>query len=235
MTDGPIGDRRPGEVTGPDLTPEQRARAILDRGGDDLADLTPEERLEIFRLASLGSGHDTAAPDDRGSPVQRWEFVLDGSRHVVQLGAWGAHDAPRDFMVDGRDCWSLGGPIHRGPRIATIDIGEHEVSLTRRELMASLRVNWVRSFKASIFNLRGVVDAFSSGIAGVGGGAAAAAATSSLLAWAIYELRVDGTRLGSWVAVVVGGSLSSWTFVEPGGPLPEPDWPDWPSPRAARP
>ena len=165
--------------------------------------------------------------------MQRWEFVLDGSRHVVQLGGWRISGEPRLFTVDGRDCRVGGGPIHVGPRVATLDVGGHEVSLTLRVRMASLRVNWMRSFKASIVNLRRIADAYSSGIAGPGGGAAGAAAASSLLSWAIYELRVDGTSLGAWVATIVGGNLASWTFVEPGGPLPEPDWPDWPSPRAA--
>ena len=69
----------------------------------------------------------------------------------------------------------------------------------------------------------------------MGGGVAGAGAAGSILKWVIYELSVDGESRGSWVLTSVGGSLRSSLLVEPGGPLPEPDWLDWPAPRGMEP
>ena len=63
------------------------------------------------------------------------------------------------------------------------------------------------------------------GGAALGGGAAAAA--QSALIWLIYELSVDGEPSGSWVAKAVDGLAERWTFVPPGGSLPDGATSDW--------
>jgi len=92
--------------------------------------------------------------------------------------------------------------------------------------------NFKRSLmKGGLRRLPGVILAYIVSGAGVGGGAAAASLVeSTVVQWAIYELRVDGESHGSWVSTVIGGS-GLWVFVEPDGALPERDWVDWPAPR----
>ena len=63
------------------------------------------------------------------------------------------------------------------------------------------------------------------GGAALGGGAAAASQTT--LIWLIYELSIDGNPAGSWVARTVDGLPERWTFVQPGGSLPDRDSPGW--------
>jgi hypothetical protein len=77
-----------------------------------------------------------------------------------------------------------------------------------------------------------VIPAYILGGLGIGAGVAAGSMDVQW-AWAIYDLRVDGNSHGSWVSTVIGNS-GSWVFVEPGEPLPEPDWLDWPAPRTHR-
>ena len=36
-----------------------------------------------------------------------------------------------------------------------------------------------------------------------------------------YELAVDDLKRGTWVASEVGGELSGWAFIEPGGDVPQ--------------
>lgn len=160
---------------------------------------------------------------------QRWEFELDGARQVVQLGEWGAFKGePRVFLSEGVQ-HSLGGPVHRGPRTAMFDIAGHPASMTMRQVAAG-RATYKRSFGSRLRRLPATILGYILGGARRRGGAAGGAAGSSMLAWAIYELRVDGASRGSWVAKVVAGRLKSWVYADPGKPLPEPDWPDWPAP-----
>ena len=63
------------------------------------------------------------------------------------------------------------------------------------------------------------------GGAGLSGGVAAASQTT--LTWLIYELDIDGVPVGSWVAKTVDGRPERWTFVRPGGLLPDRDSRDW--------
>ncbi len=58
-------------------------------------------------------------------------------------------------------------------------------------------------------------------VGGAGLGAGAAGASQTTLTWLIYELDIDGVPYGSWVAKAVDGRPERWTFVLPGGVLPD--------------
>ncbi len=164
-----------------------------------------------------------------------WEIELDGTPHRVELGAWGAiSEEPRTFLVDGVRR-SLGGWLVLGPRAAKFDLAGHLAVVTMRWVKPGFGTNLRRAFGSSWRNLPGTAAAYLAGGAGVGGGVAGAEAAGSILKWVIYELLVDGESRGSWVLTSVGGSLRSSLLVEPGGPLPEPDWLDWPAPRGMEP
>jgi hypothetical protein len=160
---------------------------------------------------------------------QRWEVELEGTVHVVDLVR------TRLFVVDGVE-HSLGGIVHRGPRVATFELDGHPASLTSRAMAAGVRAMYRRSWArirggASLRRLPLVLLAYVFGGSGVGGGVAGAEATSSMLSWGIYELRIDSDLKGSWVVTTDGDKPSSWTFVEPDEPLPDRDWDTWPAPR----
>jgi len=162
---------------------------------------------------------------------QAWEIELDGTRHRVELGAWGViSEEPRTFLVDGVK-HSLGGWLVLGPRAATFDLAGRVGVVTMRWVKPGFRTNLRRAFGSGWRHLPGTVAAYLVGGAGVGGGVFGAGAAGSILKWVIYELLVDGESRGSWVLTSVGGSLRSSLLVEPGGPLPEPDWLEWPTPR----
>jgi len=160
---------------------------------------------------------------------QRWEVELDGSVHVVELVK------DRRFLADGVE-HSLGGLIHRGPRVAVFDLGGHPASLTSRSVAAGVRATYRRSWArirggASLRRLPVVLLAYVLGGSGAGGGAAGAEAASSMLTWGIYELRVDGELKGSWVVTNDGDKPRSWRFARPDEPLPDRDWDTGPTPR----
>ena len=160
-----------------------------------------------------------------------WEIELDGTRHRVELGAWGVITAePRMFLSDGVK-HSLGGWLTVGTRAVTFDLAGHVGVVKMRWVKPGFRTNLRRAFGSSWRQLPGTVAAYLVGGAGLGGGVAGAAAASSVLRWVIYDLVVDGESRGSWVLTSDGDSLRSSVFVEPGEPLPEPDWLAWPAPR----
>jgi len=51
-------------------------------------------------------------------------------------------------------------------------------------------------------------------------------AEARLIGYVIYELIVDGDHRGSWVATIVQGALTDWTFVPPDEDLPD-DFETW--------
>jgi hypothetical protein len=143
-----------------------------------------------------------------------------GQLHQIELG-------PRTnaFSVDGVE-HSLGGTFHRGPRAAAFHVADQEASLDLRLVAPAVRPSFKRVFRDAI---RNPLALMTSVLGGEGSGVAAGLAKVQW-AWAIYELRVGGKSEGSWVSTVIGDS-EAWTFVEPGGALPEPGWLNWPSPR----
>src|SRR5215210_1024502 len=156
-----------------------------------------------------------------GSMSHRWDVELDGSSHVVELGEWTTFwGAPIVFRVDGAE-HKVGRAIQIGARTARFDLAGHEASLTKRQVAAGVRTTSSRMFKGGWRRLPAIIAAYALGGSGLGGGAAGAAGAAAMLAWVIYELRVDGASQGSWVVRVEGGTNTSWSFVEPGGPLPE--------------
>jgi hypothetical protein len=156
----------------------------------------------------------------RFTPRQSWQVTVAGEPHRIDLGP-----GTNAFSVDGVK-HSLGGTFHRGPRTAAFQLGDQEASMTLRLLAPAVRPTFKRLFRDAIRNPLVLATYF---LGGEGGGVAAGLAKVQW-AWAIYELRVDGKSHGSWISSVVGES-ESWTFVEPGGALPEPGWLNWPSPR----
>ena len=68
-----------------------------------------------------------------------------------------------------------------------------------------------------------VLLAYIVGGAGSGGGVAAASMADSIMyvRCTVYELRVDGSSHGSWIATPTGdGVTATWTFFKPDEPLP---------------
>jgi hypothetical protein len=166
------------------------------------------------RLGNLGQ--------ERCVMAREWPIQVAGTRHRVVLG-----EGPRTFSVDGVE-HSLGRFYNRGVRTAEFDLDGHGASITLRLVTPSMGARSKRSFmKGGLRLLPDVILAFIFG----GGVDAASALESTVLQWAIYELRVDGESLGCWVSTVSGDSSSTWMFVGPGGALPERDWLDWPAPR----
>ena len=162
----------------------------------------------------------------RSTPPQSWRVTVAGAPHHIVLLSGG-----HDFTVDGV-LYGLGGTFHRGPRTAAFNLAGHEASVTLRLVAPSFMSSLRRSLRDSARRLPLILPAWIVGGAGLGGGVAAGL-TNVQWAWAIYELRLDGKSQGSWVSTVVGES-GSWTYVEPDGALPEPDWLNWPAPRASR-
>ena len=156
----------------------------------------------------------------RSTPRQSWRVKVAGESHHIELGL-----RTNDFLVDGVLC-SLGGTFHRGPRTATFQLGSQEALITLRLLAPGLWPNFKRLVRDAIRNPLVLATYL---LGGEGGGVAAGLAKPQW-AWAIYELRVGGASHGSWISSVVG-EAASWTFVEPGGALPEPGWLNSPSPR----
>ena len=146
-----------------------------------------------------------------------WLVPLEGTRHRVEIGT-----STRIFSVDGVSC--EGGFFARNPRITTFDIVGHEASLTVTLIAPSMRSNLRRLLSTS--NMRRmpqVLLAYIVGGAGAGGGVAAASMVDSVM-WVrrtIYELRVDGSSRGTWIATPTGdGVTATWTFFKPDEPLP---------------
>jgi hypothetical protein len=152
--------------------------------------------------------------------AHEWPIQVAGMRHRVLLGG------PRDFSVDGVE-HSLGRLFHSGARTAEFELEGRRASVTLRLVAPSMRANFKRpSVKGGFRLLPALVLAYFDPST-----AAGSLLKSSVIQWAIYELRVDGESLGCWVSTVSRES-SSWMFVEPGGALPERDWVHWPAPRA---
>ena len=182
-------------------------------------------------------------------PLKRSTATLGTAHWEINLGDNEAHridiDAPRDtparvFLVDGIE-HSLGGVVHRGPRLAEFSVGGHSGTLVLRVLAPSRRIRFRRSLRVSLrAALRPTIllaDLLTDllGVRFVGGlgsptaaAAAAAAGAWSFLLWSIYELSVDGVSQGAWVATIAGYGFREWTFVESGGILPDRSMESWP-------
>ena len=153
-----------------------------------------------------------------GTPTTspRWDLTLDGRRHAVAVGEWSVmYGFPRTVIGDGV-AHELGG-FSAHPTVTPFDLDGHEASITLWHAMPGLRT---RLRLAIVEPLQGRRRR------------AVAGRPSASLGWSVYELRLDGDHRGSWVATSDRGALRSWVFVEPGSPLPSPDWPEWPAPRA---
>jgi hypothetical protein len=155
---------------------------------------------------------------DAAPEVSRaWLVQVEGTRHRVEIST-----STRTFSVDGVS--TAGGFVARNPRITTFDIGGHEASLTVTLRAPSMRSNLRRILPTN--NLRRmpqVLLAYIFGGAGAGGGVAAGSMVDSVI-WVrctIYELRVDGSSRGSWIAIPTGDRVTvTWTFVKPDEPFP---------------
>ena len=156
----------------------------------------------------------------RFTPRQSWLVNVAGRPHRIDLGP-----GARAFSANGVE-HSLGGTFHRGPRTATFQLGDKEASISLRLVAPAFGSTFKRLVRDAIRNPL-VLGTYLLGGEGGGVGAGLAKVQS---AWAIYELRVGGKSRGSWISTVVG-DFESWTFVEPGGALPEPGWLNWPSAR----
>jgi hypothetical protein len=108
--------------------------------------------------------------------------------------------------------------------VGSIDARDHRLGMTLNTIRPSYRAAVGRN--VSGLKRSGPLSFLGSLIGpGLGGGGAAAAQTT--LTWLIYELDVDGIPFGSWVAKAVDGRPERWTFVPPGGLLPDRDSRDW--------
>jgi hypothetical protein len=164
---------------------------------------------------------------------QVWKLLLDGSPVLVELvpytgRLWGTPGSFRIGAVE-RKLEHPAGLSRRqrvkAPLVGSVVVNGHRVEMSVSTVRPSFRTAVRRSFsgvkRSGPLSLLGYII----GGAGLGGGMAAAAQTT--LVWLIYELSVDGKPSGSWVAKTVDGLAERWTFVRPGGSLPERDTPDW--------
>ncbi len=107
----------------------------------------------------------------------------------------------------------------KSPLVGTVELDGHRVTMT----LTTISLSYRSAVRRNISGLKrsgplGFLGTILGG-AGLGGGAAAAA--QSTLAWGIYELSVDGQPSGSWVAKTIDGLVERWTWVPPGGTLPD--------------
>jgi hypothetical protein len=158
-----------------------------------------------------------------------WSVVdADGVEHHVALGGWRMWlGAPNTFRCDDREMkWKL--RWRSRDQTADFEVGTRRASMSKRFVYPRAGIRVRRALGGSIRNLPGTILAYALGGSGVGSGAAAAAAASGMLAWVIYELAVDDHPSGAWVATVIDGAAAGWTFVRPGGVLPNGSDDTWP-------
>jgi hypothetical protein len=180
------------------------------------------------------SVQDDATMDHRPDlPRQTWQLTLDGSPKPVELVPYAGRlgGTPSSFRVGtverkleysaGVSRWQR----FKAPLLGSVDVGSRRVAMT----LTTIRPSYRSAVRRNISGLKSsgplsFIGAILGGAALSGG---AAAAMQSTLVWLIYELSVDGEPSGSWVAKTVDGLAERWTFVPPGGSLPDSDTPDW--------
>lgn len=207
-----------------DRAPEEAARAIVDAGellyGDRAKGVRWSIRVDPMRPK-------TAVTVQRIPGVaQEWRVQLDGTGHQIVLGK-----GPRAFLVDGVQ-HSLGGVIHRGPRIAAFDLSGHAASVTATHLSPTVGANLRHRFKKdrTLGLPRTILVSIVAGGAAGSGAPAASGVAALVWGWVIYELLVDGHHRGSWVRCLGGEKAwAGWVFVRPGEALPQRDWIGWPA------
>ncbi len=154
-----------------------------------------------------------------------WRVQVAGThRHIV------LDKGLRRFSVDGVE-HSLGGFVHLGPRRAAFDLGGLDASITATQLAPSMRAQLRRRLTHGLGGVWGAIKTSIHYGAAAGAGANAASGVEWLVwGWTIYDLRLDGESRGSWVYTNGGEhGHTGWTFVPPGGALPQRDWIDWPT------
>jgi len=150
-----------------------------------------------------------------------WWIDLDGRTHVVEI--IGIHP----FLGSGKAfrCDRHPVVVHgRFPAIRTarFDIADHPAVLRRNNVYQSFRRRFWLALGGSWRRLPTTLLSYAFGGPGVGGGAAAASASDvAMTVWFLFALSVDGVERGTWVATRVGEQDRGWTFVAPGGPLPD--------------
>ncbi|HYL40405.1 MAG TPA: hypothetical protein VET90_03785, partial [Candidatus Binatus sp.] len=140
----------------------------------------------------------------------RWEVTLDGKPHVIELVAKKKGVPPDHFSVDGQKRYVGAGLLKRA-----FAIGDHRVTL-----VSSYRTRFWRDLARNV----------------LGGLISGTATTHGVYA---YELKIDGSSLGSWVTDqwgearvgrgLVGNeprlapSSDGWLFVPSGQTIPNTD------------
>ena len=104
-------------------------------------------------------------------------------------------------------------------------MANHRLGMTHKAIALSYRAAVTRNVTG--LKRSGPLSFLGSLLGGAGLGGGVAAASQTILTWLIYELDVDGVPSGSWVAKAVDGVPERWTFVPPGGLLPDRDSRDW--------
>jgi hypothetical protein len=156
-----------------------------------------------------------------------WRVSVDGSPVVVELlpysgRLWGA---PSSFSVGGveRQLEQPPGTSRRErvktPLSGSIDVGEHRLTMTRTTITLTIR----SAMRRALFGVRrsGPLAFLGTLVGGAGLGGGMAAASQTTLSWLVYAVDVDGKPKGSWVGKTVDGVVEQWTWVPPGGDLPD--------------
>ncbi len=158
---------------------------------------------------------------------QIWRLTLDGSPELVELvpysgRLWGTPRSFRLGTVERKLEYSAGvsrWQRFNAPLVGSVDVGGHRVAMT----MTTIRLSYRSAVRRNISGLKwsGPMSLIGTILGGAALGGGAAAGAQSTLVWLIYELSVDGEPSGSWVAKTVDGLAKRWTFVPPGGSLPD--------------
>jgi hypothetical protein len=171
----------------------------------------------------------------REAPGQTWDVTVDGSLLHVELvpyagPLWGAPSSFRVGAVEQKLSWPPAvsrWQRTRAPKVGSFDVRGHRLGMTLTTVTPSYRVAVSRNVSA--LDRSGPLSFLGSLVGGAGLGGGVAAASQTTLSWLVYELDVDGVPVGAWVAEAVDALPKRWTFVEPGGSLPDREsraWPD---------
>jgi hypothetical protein len=148
---------------------------------------------------------------------QRWEIVLDGVAHIIELGRSG--ESPLQithwFRVDGvahgvRQFFAI------RPAVSAFTVAGHPGTMTRRLIQEGFKSQLRRSYGWEWRNWKKVLTAgFFAGGVGVAGALDPPLPTET---W-VYTLKIDGNSEGSWVGVqrsqpaTLGGrDVPAWHF-----------------------
>jgi hypothetical protein len=162
-----------------------------------------------------------------------WDVDVDGSPLRVELvpyagPLWGAPNKFRVGEVEQKLSWPPSvsrWQRTRAAQVGSIDVRNHRLGMT----LNTIRLSYRAAVRRNVSGLKGSgpLSFFGFLIGGAGLSRGAAAAAQTTLTWLIYQLDVDGVPVGSWVAKTVDGRPERWTFVQPGGLLPDRDSQDW--------